>query len=110
MQQVPTAAVPLREERVRRFVKIASAEVAQETLVIMVLDVLQSGFRDLVTVYNFSVRITEETKPQSQVSEPSAVAASYRPRRIEGAVLPRAVGVGRPQHILRSFELLRHLH
>src|SRR6476661_5690704 len=55
LQQVPTAAVALREEGVLRFVRIVGAEVAQKALVIMVLDVLQPCFGDVVTVHGFLV-------------------------------------------------------
>src|SRR6478752_6130162 len=76
----------------------------------MVLDVLQPCFGDVVTVRGFLFRVAKKTKPQAEVCEPSEVAPSHRARRIEGAVLPCAVGVGGAQYFLWALKLLRHLN
>lgn len=61
MQHVPTATVPLRKERIARLIGIASAEVAQEAFMVVILDVLQPGFRNVLTIYSLVVRVAEQT-------------------------------------------------
>src|SRR3954463_6505336 len=55
------------------------------------------------------VGIAEQTERQSPLSEAPAVAARDRTGGVEGPVLPGAVGIGRAQDFLRTFQLFGHL-
>src|SRR3954462_9819416 len=100
---------PVGEQRIASFVGVGGAEIAQKSLVIVILDVLERGLGDVVAVDGLPVGVAEETKLQAEVGEPAAIPLGYRACRAIGAVLPRAVGIGRAQHVLRSFELFGHL-
>ena len=76
----------------------------------MALDVLQRGFGNHVAVGILFFGITEQSERKPQIGEPPAIAARYRLGSIEGAVLPRAVGVRCAQHLFRPLQLLRALN
>lgn len=110
LQHVPECPVALGEQRIAGFVGIGGPEIAKEAFVIVVLDVLKCSFGDLVSVDRLPVGVAEEAQLQTQVGQPAAIPMGNRARSAVGAVLPRAVGIGRAQHVLRRFELFGQLH
>ena len=62
---VPTIAVALGEKRIAGFVGIIDAEITDEALVIMRLNVLQRGFGNHVAVGVFFFWIAEQSEGKS---------------------------------------------
>src|SRR3569833_1137628 len=110
LQFVPAPAVAFLKERIAGLVRIAETEVADEALVVVVLDVLQRGLRHHVAVGALLLGVTEEAQREAEVVEAAAVAARDGFGGIEGLVLPGAVRVGRAQYFVRAFQLLGALH
>ena len=65
LQHVPTIAVALGEKRIACFVGIIDAEITDEALMIVVLNVLQRGFRNPFAVGVFFFGITEQSERES---------------------------------------------
>src|SRR5215831_13311802 len=106
LDHIPSIAVPLLEEGVACLIWIRQAEVAQEPLMIMVLEILKGRLGNEVAVGVHFLRIAKQTEREPPVSQSPAITASDTPRRIEGAILPRAVRIGGAKNLLRSLELL----
>lgn len=79
---------------------------ADETLVVVVLDVLQGALGQRIAVGRRQVRITEQPQAQAEACQVAMVALRHTLGRAQGFILPGTVAVGLLQDFHRAFQLL----
>src|SRR5215831_4960118 len=90
---IPSTAVSLQEEGVARLIGIRQPEIAQEPLVIVILEILKGRLGDEVAVGVLYLRIAKRSEGEPPISKSPSIATGDTLRRIEGLILPGGVRI-----------------